>query len=272
MPRQPRDAPPGQIVHVTSRFVDGRYVLDDDGRDEYLRRFDRAIAPTDWELISYGLPNTHVHLGLVAGQHPLGSWLGPMHNGFAQWVHRRRRTLGLDTLGHVFGDRPGCKPVEPDGAATLIAYHHNQAVHAGLVVRARDSNWSSQRAYLGLERAIGALDVKLGLKLSGRTALELEEFTATRVKPPPTDLADWIVWRAAREHGVTIEELRQSRQRRAVFAKRVAISMARGSAVPVRAIAEAVGMTPTGVHRYLRAPDAEASSAAEWLLARTDAA
>ncbi|RLB56017.1 MAG: hypothetical protein DRJ42_04535 [Deltaproteobacteria bacterium] len=167
MPRNARTIITGTFVHLISRFVDGRFVFDDEGRSEYLFRLGRALASTDWVLISYALMSSHIHLGMIAGAIRLSEWLAPVHNSTAQWINRRSRSAAPKTLGHVFADRPDTDCYALPDAGSIIAYHHNNPVSAKVVTTAAESNWTSHRAYLGLDPQPPYLDVKRGLVLSG---------------------------------------------------------------------------------------------------------
>lgn len=101
MPRRSRTTShiPGGLVHVICRFVDGRFILDDLGRGQYLSLLERALRRVDWILISYALMSSHIHLGLIMGDAELRTWAHPVHLRFAQWVNRRlRRTTPTSEL------------------------------------------------------------------------------------------------------------------------------------------------------------------------------
>ncbi len=167
VPRNARIIITGTFVHLISRFVDGRFVFDDEARSEYLFRLGRALASSDWVLVSYALMSSHIHLGLIAGVIRLKEWLQPAHTAAAQWVNRRSRGAAPKTLGHVFADRPDTECYALSDAGSIIAYHHNNPVSAKVVTTAAESNWTSHRAYLGRDPQPPYLDVKRGLILSG---------------------------------------------------------------------------------------------------------
>lgn len=159
MPRYARPHVVGGLFHVISRFRDGEYYMNLEGaRAAYLRFLGVAAKKSSARVIAYCLMSSHVHLVLQLGADPLGRFTKSVHSGFAQWVNEQRRGLGA-----VFADRPKSVLVhaETHGLA-LVRYVHNNPVRAGLVERAADSDWSSHRAYLGLEEAppwlaVGAL-------------------------------------------------------------------------------------------------------------------
>ena len=169
MPRISRNSThvPGALVHVICRFVDGRFVLDDDARDEYLRLLAQALGPTDWSLVSYALMSSHVHLGFLGGASLLRDWALPLHVRFAQRINRGLRSTNPKVLGHVFGDRPTTKVMCTSRARLLIAYHHRNPVRAGVTDDVVASRWTSHQDYAGLRAPRGGLDVRLGLELAG---------------------------------------------------------------------------------------------------------
>jgi hypothetical protein len=168
MPRIAREVPPGAVVHIISRFVNGQYLMaDDDCRAEYLRRLSRALTRTDWELLSFGLMSSHTHLAARAGRDALDRLMRSLNTGFALWLNAGARKRGCTARGPVFAERPTTVVVEHERAAYLFAYIHNNPVRAGLVSSAADSSWTSHRAMIGLTPPPPALNVALCLHLSG---------------------------------------------------------------------------------------------------------
>ena len=158
-----REVVSGAAYHLISRFVaKGWFVASDVEREMYLRLLGEALAESDWHCFSYAVMSNHIHLGLVAGEVPLASWLSLAHGPFAIWINER-----LERIGAVFVRGPTRRGVLPDGAARLIAYIHNNPVRAGVVARASESSWTSQCAYEGSDRVPSWLETDLGLQLSG---------------------------------------------------------------------------------------------------------
>jgi len=106
----------------------------------------RAMATSDWRCIAYALMSNHIHLAMIAGEAPAEDWMRRVNPSFAQ----RRMWI-----------------VPPANVADLIAYIHNNPVRAGVVARARDSSWTSHRAYVGLVQRPDWLHVDEGLALAG---------------------------------------------------------------------------------------------------------
>lgn len=150
MPRTARLNLPGGVFHLISRFTRDEALLDRAGaRDAYLRLLARATETTDTEALAYCLMSTHVHLVVRQGDSPLERFTKSVHTGFASWV---RRSAGAQRAqGPVFAGRPyGVVVEEEPYLLQLVRYVHNNPVRAGLVRRARLSDWSSHRAYVGM--------------------------------------------------------------------------------------------------------------------------
>jgi len=163
MPRTARTNLPGVLYHVISRFADRRWFLrHDEEREMYLRMLGHALAESDWRCLAYALMSNHLHLAMIAGRQRMERWTRRVNSPFAQWLNRRH-----GRIGSVFAARANDHGVTPSETASLLAYIHNNPVRAGVVPRARDSTWTSHRAYLGLVRAPSWLHVDEGLRRAG---------------------------------------------------------------------------------------------------------
>jgi len=163
MPRPLRTIRPGALIHIIVRFLNGEFILDSAlERGEYLRRAGEVFRNSDWSPLAYGLMSTHTHLASIAGDAPFADISQPLHSGFAGWLNPRRRRRGP-----VLAGRPSTYAVDPAGAGRLIAYLHNNPVRAGLAGAARDSSWTSHRAYMGTVLRPDWLCVDAGLQLCG---------------------------------------------------------------------------------------------------------
>lgn len=163
MPRTARRTTPGGIYHVISRFADHRWFLRDaEERETYLRMFASSLEESDWRCLSYAVMSNHLHHAMVAGHLPMASWTRRVNPQFAQWMNRRHGRIGA-----VFASRATDIAFSASGLGTLLAYIHNNPVRAGVVERARDSTWTSHRAYLGLVQAPPWLRVEEGLRRAG---------------------------------------------------------------------------------------------------------
>lgn len=128
----------------------------------YLTLLGLEMPATDWRCFSYAVMSSHIHLGLVAGEGLLEDWLRPVHTAFASYINDRR-----ERIGGIFVKGPDLIAFRRDGVPHLINYIHNNPVRAGVVARARDSNWTSHHAYVGLTHRSRWLDVEGGLELAG---------------------------------------------------------------------------------------------------------
>jgi hypothetical protein len=108
--------------------------------------------------------SNHTHLVVRAGREDLSRLLKPINAGFAVWLNRKR-----NRQGPVFSSRYKSILVdEEEYLLQLIRYVHNNPVRAGLVRNAWDSDWSSHRAYLGLDEAPDWLNIGYVLSMFGK--------------------------------------------------------------------------------------------------------
>ena len=294
MPHPHRNLRPAQLVHVICRFVNGEFRLTcDEERDKYLRILRNALRKSDWVLVAYALMSSHIHLGFVMGAAELRDWALPLHVRFAQWINRKASATNPKVLGHVFADRPTTKVMCRSRAPFLIAYHHRNPIAAGVTNDASASSWTSHRAYRGLARSEGNLDVALGLRLAGypssprgrrlfdrfvqRTAVTLAELGA---EPSASDLegegqavstatAVEIIRSAAAVVGGTVEDvMRGSRKRPVVMVRRVALMAWFEQGGRAAHMAAALGISSGAASRLMSRPHDERTirAAAEHVL------
>jgi len=154
---------PGVLYHVICRFI-GRapFMRGDEERNTYLRLLAHSLEQSDWRCFAYALMTTHIHLAMVAGDEPLANWAKRVHCPFAEWINAR-----FDRVGPVFAHRPKDFAVRPENEGRVLAYIHNNPVEAGLVQAARDSRWTSHRAYVRLDSRPPWLDVDGALARCG---------------------------------------------------------------------------------------------------------
>ncbi len=163
MPRQPRLLPPGSIVHIVCRFVDGGFRITCAAeRGEYLRRLGIVMARTDWRIIAYGVMSNHIHLVAMAGTLDLEGFMKALNGGFATWMNKRQ-----ERRGPLFAGRPTTIICGADAVGYLVSYVSNNPPRAGVVRLARESSWTSHRLYLEPTGAPSWLHIELGLELSG---------------------------------------------------------------------------------------------------------
>ena len=163
MSRGAADAQPGTIYHLISQFVAKEwFIATNRERRGYLWLLGSMMALTDWRCFSYAIMSSHIHLGVLAGNDPLVDWMAPMHSDFARWINEQHERPGA-----VFVRGPETVAFVPGSTSALINYIHSNPVRASVVTHARDSDWTSHRAYVGLSRRPSWLDVDLGLSLAG---------------------------------------------------------------------------------------------------------
>lgn len=163
MPRRARHWRDGSVQHIVSRFVDREFCIEDDAdRHAYLGYIEQCRAAWDWCLLAFAIMSSHLHFGAIAGKRPLGPFFQRLHTSFARYFHARYRGLGP-----VLADRPKNYQRSHEDLPRVVAYIHRNPVDAGVVSLARESRWTSHRAYLRLDPAPPWLDVERGLALLG---------------------------------------------------------------------------------------------------------
>jgi len=161
--RTARFCTPGLAYHCIWRFVDRDWFFEShDERANYLRLLGHAFGRTDWRCLAYALMSNHIHVAAIAGRKPMASWTRAVNSPFANWMNRKR-----GRLGPLFADRSKDFQIRSGGVGEVIAYIHNNPVRAGVVARARHSDWTSHRAYAGLVEGPAWLAVDEGLARSG---------------------------------------------------------------------------------------------------------
>jgi REP element-mobilizing transposase RayT len=163
MPRHKRRTVPGIAYHLISRFVDRDWFISTNlERANYLKWLGKAIARSDWKCLAYAIMSNHIHLAVVAGEDRLDSWVRRAHAPFADWMNRTHKRIGV-----LFVRGPKDLIIPNDRVGHVVAYIHNNPVRASVVSSARESAWTSHRAYAGLDPAPRWLSVDEGLLRAG---------------------------------------------------------------------------------------------------------
>jgi hypothetical protein len=187
---------PGVLYHCITRFVDREWFFDEaEERERYLFLLGRALERTDWRCLAYALMSNHIHLAVIAGRLPMASWTKPTHSPFANWMNKRH-----GRVGPIFADRVKDFQILPENEASVLAYVHNNPVRARVARVAADSNWSSHRAYVGLDPAPSWLCVDEGLARSGM--------------PDPDVFDNWVNRTPGAAFDITFERKRLALRRR----------------------------------------------------------
>lgn len=150
MPRQPRIDIPGLLQHVIFRGVARSDIfLDDEDRDDFLRRLSLLLNETETRCYAWTLLNNHVHLLLMPTRHPLAPLMRRLLTGYAVAFNLRHKRSG-----HLFQNR--YKSIVCDDEAyllELVRYTHLNPLRAGAVKTLEelaDYRWSGHRQLLGL--------------------------------------------------------------------------------------------------------------------------
>lgn len=143
MTRPPRPDLPGSAFHLTTRVQDRAHRLTAPVRDVVVQAIARNVLRSDIRLLAFVVMTNHLHLVLIQGVRPLGSFMQPLLTSVARAVHRAH---GLE--GHVFERRyrhTAC--VDIDHLRNAIAYTHTNPVRAGLCEQPAHYRWSSHPLY-----------------------------------------------------------------------------------------------------------------------------
>jgi REP-associated tyrosine transposase len=184
MSRTPRSFQPGVVYHLISRFIDHEwFITHDRERACYLELLGASLARTDWRCLSYAVMSSHIHLATVAGQEPLDRWIRRVHGPFAEIVNQ-----SIGRIGSLFVRGPKAIETPPDRVASLIAYVHNNPVRAGVARNATQTDWTSHRAFLGLDDQPKWLCVEEALSRAGfGSAEEFDVWTSLNPNDPTRD-------------------------------------------------------------------------------------
>ena len=144
MARPPRIEVPGGVFHVVARGNERRPVFRDDAdRERYLGRLAHYREKFEFAVLAYCLMDNHVHLAIETGRFPLSRIMAGLQSSYTQAFNRRHRRVG-----HLFQGRYKALLVERDlYLLGLVRYIHRNPVEAGVVERAADYRWSSDRFY-----------------------------------------------------------------------------------------------------------------------------
>lgn len=155
MPRKARAEVEGGLYHVITRSNNRRQIFS--SRADYEKFLSLlAVQKTklSFFLYAYCLMTNHVHLLLERQTSAVGRIMHRLLTGYAQYYNRRYRRVG-----HLFQGRHKAILCQSERyLSELVRYIHLNPVRAGMVTRPEDYEYSSHRAYLGMEPA-GIVDV-----------------------------------------------------------------------------------------------------------------
>ena len=116
---------------------------------KYLLLLGKYSKTFDIDIIAYALMEWHVHLFIYDKLDTISDFVMKLHGDYARYFNKT-----ANRVGHVFGERFNNKIVNANVYGLWLSrYIHRQAVDAGLVQSPVDYQWSSYRAYLGLEKS-----------------------------------------------------------------------------------------------------------------------
>lgn len=134
--------------------------------------------------------SNHVHLVIETGSDPLSRAMAGLQSSYTQYFNRRHRRAG-----HLFQGRYKAFLVEKDRyALALLRYVHENPVKAGIVLKAQEYEWSSDRAYrrgrslewLDVDRLMAMLGTRRSAAVRAYRQLMREE-----IEQPYEDVASW---------------------------------------------------------------------------------
>jgi REP element-mobilizing transposase RayT len=180
MPRPLRLEAEDAVYHVIARGNERKAVFRDDrDRQAYLDRLIRCRERFGLRLLAFCFMGNHLHLAVERGPVKLSRVMLTVQSGYTQWFNRRH-----GRVGHLFQGRYKAFLVEKDRyLLALLRYIHRNPLKAGLVERAEQFAWSSDRYYrrgkgpewLDLDRVLPMLGPTHGLAVSRYRRLMAEE-------------------------------------------------------------------------------------------------
>jgi len=164
MARKCRAEVAGGLYHVMACGNNRRRIFDSPADyQKFLTLLSRQKARFPFFLYAYCLMTNHFHLLVERQAHTVGRIMHRLLTGYSQYYNRRHRRVG-----HLFGDRHKSILCQTDRyLCELVRYIHLNPVRAKVVARPEAYEYSSHRAYLGMEKA-GIVDVDPVLRHFGR--------------------------------------------------------------------------------------------------------
>lgn len=146
--RGPRLELVGGLYHVYTRGNNRARIFGESSQyGRFRRSLGEAVERYRWVLHAFALMPTHIHLMLELTETNLSRGMNWLLSGYAQF-----RNVVTGRVGHVFGERFHSELCERESyRLELVRYIHMNPVKAGHVADPAAWEWSSHRAYLGLE-------------------------------------------------------------------------------------------------------------------------
>jgi REP element-mobilizing transposase RayT len=155
MARKARAEVEGGLYHVITRGNNRRQIFNSPADyEKFLLLLAVQKIKLPFFLYAYCLMTNHVHLLLERQASAVGRIMHRLLTGYAQYYNRRYRRVG-----HLLQGRHKAILCQSERyLSELVRYIHLNPVRAGMVTRPEDYEYSSHRAYLGMEPA-GVVDV-----------------------------------------------------------------------------------------------------------------
>jgi REP element-mobilizing transposase RayT len=164
MPRPPRLHVPGGFYHVTLRGNHQEALFASPQDRSILNGFvAEAIEKYQARIHAFCWMTNHLHAFIQIGEVKLGKVVGRFAVRYSRYRHKQLRTKG-----HLFDRRHQPYLVDSDAYfLSVLRYIHLNPVSARMVESPDEYEWSSHRAYLGIE-TLPWLTTEFGLGLLGK--------------------------------------------------------------------------------------------------------
>jgi putative transposase len=146
--RRSRHQEPGAYYHIVSRGNNKQAIFDDELRRLFLRTLQGIASAQDWRVLAFALMRNHYHLVLQVGAHGLSAGMCVLNTRFARASNGRH-----ERINHCFGQRFWSAHLETEHyLLNSVRYCHWNPVRAQICGEPGDSEWTSYRASIGLDK------------------------------------------------------------------------------------------------------------------------
>ncbi len=148
MARKQRVHYPAALYHVIIRGNARQEIFFDDvDRSRFYLLIQEGLERYEHRIHAFCLMTNHIHLAIQVGDMPLSRIMQNISFRYTQWINWRHKRSG-----HLFQGRFKAVLVNADTyLSDLTRYIHLNPVRAHLVQSPEEYQWSSLRAYLGME-------------------------------------------------------------------------------------------------------------------------